>query len=48
VKNKFGLEGFFYTPLKDKETVIYRQDILRELENDMIRGHIAFFQAPLI
>jgi hypothetical protein len=43
VKKKFGLEGFFYTPLRDAETVVYRQDVLRELEDDRLRGCIAFF-----
>jgi hypothetical protein len=43
VKNKFGLEGFFYTSLDNPETVTYRQEILRELEDDRLRGLIAFF-----
>jgi hypothetical protein len=46
VKKKFGLEGFFYTPLRDAETVVYRQDVLRELEDDRLRGCIASLPAP--
>ena len=30
---EFQLEEFFYTPVTDRETVRYRQEIMRELEN---------------
>ena len=32
-KEEFDLEAFYYSPLKDIETIIYRQDILRDLED---------------
>lgn len=35
-KEEFELEGFFYTSLQDKEVIIYRQDVMRELENDTL------------
>ena len=33
-KKKFRLEEFFYTMLHEKSTIEYRQNIMRELEND--------------
>jgi hypothetical protein len=32
-KNEFELEGFFFTSLNDKEIIVYRQDVMRELED---------------
>lgn len=37
-KKGFELEGFFYTALHDPEIIAYRQDVLRELENDGLRA----------
>lgn len=36
-KKVFELEGFFYTSLHDPEIITYRQDIMRELEDDELR-----------
>jgi len=36
-KKAFGLEGFFFTPLHDPETINYRQDVSCELENTKLR-----------
>jgi DNA mismatch repair ATPase MutS len=32
-----GLGSFFFTPLQDKNIIIYRQDVLRDLEDDELR-----------
>lgn len=36
-KKEFELESFFYTALHDPKIITYRQDVMRELENDEIR-----------
>ncbi|QGU00131.1 MutS domain protein, family 5 [Candidatus Syntrophocurvum alkaliphilum] len=35
-KKKFELESFFYTALHDPEIIIYRQNVMRELEDDKL------------
>jgi DNA mismatch repair ATPase MutS len=37
-KKAAGLESFYYTPLQDNETIQYRQEVMRELDNDTMRG----------
>lgn len=39
----FGLESLFYTPLQNTQVIAYRQDVMRELENDELRGMVAKF-----
>ncbi len=36
-KKAFELEGLFHTSLHDPEVIVYRQDIMRELEDDVLR-----------
>ncbi len=36
-KKAFELEGFFYTSLHDTEIIVYRQDIMREMEDGELR-----------
>ncbi|WP_088187935.1 DNA mismatch repair protein MutS [Desulfosporosinus sp. FKA] len=36
-KKEFDLDSFFHTTLHDPEVILYRQDIMRELENDELR-----------
>lgn len=43
VRKDLGLESFYYTPLRDRDVVKYRQDIMRELENGMLRSLIVGF-----
>ena len=36
-KEEFELDCYFYTTLQDREIILYRQDVMRELENDDFR-----------
>jgi DNA mismatch repair protein MutS len=42
-RNEYNLKPFFYKPLSHVETVHYRHEILRDLENQTLFGHIRSF-----
>lgn len=42
-RDEYNLRPFFYTPLTDVETINYRHDILRDLENPALFRHIRSF-----
>lgn len=42
-KKEFKLESFFFTALHDPEVILYRQDVMRELESDELRALFAGF-----
>jgi len=42
-KKEYNLKPFFYTPLKDMNTIKYRQAIMRDLENKDLYGYINSF-----
>jgi len=42
-KKEYELEGFFFTSLENKEIILYRQDIMRELEDDSLRNQFIAF-----
>ena len=42
-RDEYNLKPFFYTPLSHVETINYRHDILRDLENQALFGHIRSF-----
>ena len=42
-REEYNLKPFFYTPLGRVETINYRHDVLRELENQALLGHIRSF-----
>lgn len=46
-KKEFELESFFHTTLHDPNVIIYRQDVLRELENDELRDLFTGFSKTI-
>lgn len=46
-KKEFELEGFFYTPLLDPEIIVYRQDVMRELEDEARRALFTGFSGTV-
>lgn len=42
-KNKFELDTFFFTSLDNKEIIVYRQNIMRELEDDNLQNQLTTF-----
>ena len=42
-RGEYDLAPFFYTRLRTVEAITYRQEILRDLEDDTLSGHIAAF-----
>jgi hypothetical protein len=42
-RDEYNLRPFFYTALSHVETINYRHDILRDLENRVLFGHIGSF-----
>jgi hypothetical protein len=42
-RDEYNLKPFFYTPLRDVETICYRYEILRDLENQALFGYIQSF-----
>lgn len=42
-RDEYNLKPFFYTPLSHVETINYRHDILRDLENQALFRHIGSF-----
>jgi hypothetical protein len=42
-RDEYNLKPFFYAPLNDVETINYRYDILRDLEDQTVAGYIGSF-----
>ncbi len=42
-REEYNLKPFFYAPLSDVETVRYRYDIFRDLEDQAVAGYVRSF-----
>ena len=47
-KQEYNLRPFFYTPLHDIGTIQYRQEIMRDLEDTVLNGHIVSFAQKMV
>lgn len=46
-KEEYNLKPFFYYPLKDIGSILYRQEIMQDLEQESIMGKISGFAAKM-
>ena len=47
-KEEYNLKPFFYTPLCDPETILYRHEVVRDLEDTALMGCIKAFAEQMI
>lgn len=47
-KELYDLKPFFYTPLHDKDTIIYRQEIMMDMESADLFGYIRSFAQGIL
>jgi hypothetical protein len=46
-KQEYDLSPFFYTSLRDLDSVMYRHEIMKDLENKFLSGHIKSFSEKM-
>ncbi len=47
-REEYNLKPFFYMPLRDVETIYYRHEVTRDMENEMLMAHIKAFAEKMI
>lgn len=47
-KKDYNLKPFFYNHLRDAETIYYRHEVTRDLENDVLMTHVKAFAEKMI
>jgi hypothetical protein len=47
-KQEYNLKPFFYTPLHDVEAIRYRNEVMQDMEDEMLMGHIEAFAQKMI
>ncbi|NCP86937.1 MAG: DNA mismatch repair protein MutS [Anaerolineae bacterium CG_4_9_14_3_um_filter_57_17] len=47
-KKDYRLAPFFYTPLRSAETIRYRHEVMRDLENESLLAHIETFAEKMV
>ena len=47
-KQEYNLKPFFYTPLRDAETIRYRHEVMQDMEDETLMAHIEAFAEKMI
>ena len=47
-KQEYNLKPFYWTPLRDVETIYYRHEVMRDLEDETLMTHIKAFAEKMI
>jgi DNA mismatch repair protein MutS len=47
-RDEYNLKPFFYTPLRDAKTIRYRQQVMQDMEDETLLGHVKAFAEKVI